>query len=127
MKIKPKIFFHGFLTWLIPFLVSFFFVGQGGELWIDETYFKSIMVVVGALVGVFFLVNYFHGVTTNHINEGLKVGLVWFAINIGLDLVLVLVGFFPYTITRYITDIGIRYLAIPIYAYGIGAVLEHKK
>jgi len=127
MKLTPKLFIYGFLTWLIPFLFSFAFVGPGGEMWIEETFFKTIMVVTGALVGTFYLVRYFRGVTANHMKVGLMVGLIWFAINIILDLILVLVGFFPYTVVIYFTDIGLRYLALPIFAYGMGAALEHKK
>lgn len=127
MKIQPKLFIYGFLTWLIPFLVSFFFVGKNAELWIDETFFKSIMVVTGALVGVYFLVHYFFGVSGDYIKESVKVGWVWFAINIVLDLILVLAGFFPYTVMSYITNIGMRYLAIPIFAVGIGVSLERRK
>lgn len=42
---------YGFLTWLVPFVVSFFFYTQDGVLIIEEALFKSIMVVTGALTG----------------------------------------------------------------------------
>jgi hypothetical protein len=126
MKWTPKIFVYGFLTWLVPFLFSFLFVGEGGAMRIDQTLFKSIMVVVGASVGIFYLVNYFRDVNDGYVKVAIAVGLLWLAINLGLDLILVVVGFFPYTISAYFTDIGIRYLVIPIFAYGIGVSLQHQ-
>jgi len=125
MKIK-KILVYGFLTWLIPFIVSFAFVDQAGEFLIPENFFKSIMVVAGALVGTFFAVRYFADVKEEYVKRGVVLGLLWLLINWILDLVMVYTGFFDMTISSYFTDIGIRYLSIPIYTIGLGFALKKK-
>lgn len=122
-----KIIWFGFLTWLIPFLVSFLFVGPNGNYFIPQTFFKTIMIITGALVGTFLMVKYFSKVKEKYLNEGITIGLYWLVINLLIDLLLVGGGFFNMSVASYFTDIGLRYLAIPIYSIGLGYVLEKKK
>jgi len=96
-----KIVLFGFLIWLIPFIASFLFMDQSGNFLIHKTFFKSIMIVVGGLVGVTLAVTYFKEIGTDHVKEGITIGVVWLVINLGLDLVLVSMGFFPMTVTQY--------------------------
>ncbi len=126
MKRVGKIIAYGFLTWLIPFIVSFFFVNQDGSFRIDETFFKTIMIIVGALVGVKLMVCYFNKVSGNYLKEGIIIGLAWLAINLILDLALVFGGMFPMGVGEYFLDIGLRYLVIPIFSIGMGYILERK-
>ena len=121
-----KIVLFGFLVWLIPFIASFLFVDQSGNFLISVTFFKSIIIVVGGLVGVTLAVTYFKEIGTDHVKEGVTIGVVWLVINLGLDLVLVSMGFFPMTVTQYFADIGLRYLSIPIYTIGTGYALKQK-
>ncbi len=121
-----KIVLFGFLIWLIPFIAGFPFVDQTGNFLIPETFFKSIMIVVGGLVGVTLAVTYFKEIGTDHVKEGITIGVVWLVINLGLDLVLVSMGFFPMTVTQYFADIGLRYLSMPIYTIGMGYALKQK-
>lgn len=121
-----KIVLFGFLLWLVPFITGFLFVDASGNFLIPETFFKSIMIVVGGLVGVVLAVTYFKDVGADFVREGAVIGVTWLVINLCLDLVFVSVGFFPMTITRYFTDIGLRYLIMPIYTIGMGYVLQQK-
>ncbi len=98
-----KMFLFGLVVWLIPFLVSFAFVDRQGNFTIDETFFKSIMVVTGALVGVVLAVRYFRDVETGYINEGILLGVIWLIVNLALDLAMVSGGFFQTTVTQYFT------------------------
>lgn len=118
-----KIVLYGFIVWFVPFIVSFAFVDQQGNFTIDETFFKSIMVVTGALVGVVLAVRYFRDVETNYVNEGIVLGVIWLVINLALDLSMVFGGFFQMGVMDYFTDIGLRYLAMPIYTIGMGYAL----
>ena len=77
---------YGFLAWLIPFVTAFFFYSKEGGLVIDIFLFKTIMIVVGAIVGAFLLVSYFKRIRANYLMEGIIVGLTWFIINILLDI-----------------------------------------
>ncbi|MCK9393806.1 MAG: hypothetical protein WCX30_03550 [Candidatus Paceibacterota bacterium] len=122
-----KIIWFGFLTWLIPFIVSFFFVDNTGNYLIPETFFKTIMIVTGGLVGTFLMAKYFIKIKGDYLKEGVIIGLSWLAINLCIDLIFVGSGFFKMSFLNYLTDIGLRYLIIPIYSIGIGYVLEKKK
>ena len=123
-----KIFLLGFLTWLIPFIASFPFVDPStGEFIVDIFLFKSIMIIVGALSGVYLAVRYFKGVSSDFLGHGIRIGLIWLLINWTLDVSLVLAGFFDMTLTAYVAEIGLRYLALPIYTIGMGYALQQKQ
>ena len=117
---------YGFLAWLIPFVVAFFFYSKEGGLVIDIFLFKSIMIVVGAISGAFLLISYFKNTHANYLYEGIIVGLTWLGINILLDLV-VLVPMSGMSIADYFTQIGLRYLVMPVMSIMVGAALANKK
>ena len=109
---------RGFLTWLIPFIVSFLFFTPNGTPLIDITFFKSIMTVLGCLVGVLLLIQSFTKIKTNYLKESIRIGLIWFLMNIVLDLIFLLpLG--KLTIMDYIIQIGIRDINIPIISIGM--------
>ncbi len=117
---------YGFLAWLIPFVTSFFFYSKEGGLTIDIFLFKSIMIVVGSISGAILLIYYFKKVNTSYFKEGLIVGLTWLSINILLDL-LILIPMSGMSIADYFTQIGIRYIVIPVMSIMVGTVLSNKK
>ena len=47
-----KIVLFGIIVWLVPFLAGFPFIDQEGNFIISETFFKSIMIVIGGIIGV---------------------------------------------------------------------------
>lgn len=114
----------GLFTWLIPFVASFPFFTPDGGLLIDKILFKSIMIVIGSLTACTFLILYFKHVTKDYVREGLTIGGIWFVMNFGLDL-LVLVPMSGMSIGEYVTEIGLRYLVIPIMAYTVGRVMTY--
>ncbi len=118
-----KIVIFGFLTWIIPFVVSFFFYTPQGQLLMDVSLFKSLMIVVGSLTGALFLVLYFRKVEKNYLQEGITVGMLWFVLNILLDLI-VLVPMTKISVETYFAQIGLRYLLIPIMSISIGYVAQ---
>jgi uncharacterized membrane protein YpjA len=106
--------------------VSFFFYTREGKLTIDIFLFKTIMIVVGSITGAFLLVSYFKKITVDYLKEGIIVGVVWFGINILLDL-LVLIPMSGMSISNYFTQIGLRYLVIPAMSIAVGTTLANKK
>ncbi len=114
----------GFLTWLIPFVVGFLLYSPEGQLLVDQLVFKSIMVVAGSITGALLLVLYFKKITSGYLFEGVVVGLVWLAINLLLDIV-VLVPLSGMTIGNYFSQIGLSYLSIPTTSIAIGFVAKH--
>ena len=119
-----KIVLFGFILWLVPFIAGFFFVDAKGNFLIPETFFKSIMIVLGSLVGVLLAVRYFKDIKSDFVNEGVLLGVIWLVINLAIDIIFVSTGFFRMTLTQYLTDIGLRYLSIPIYTIGLGYALK---
>lgn len=115
----------GFFTWLIPFAVSFLFYKSGGELVISYDLFKSIMIVVASTGGCYFLYRYFMLANNDFIRNGVITGLSWFAINIILD-VIILIPIMKVTFADYFMSIGLRYIVIPVISITMGCLL-HKK
>jgi hypothetical protein len=117
---------YGFLAWLIPFVTSIFFYTREGVLTIDVFLFKTIMIVVGSTSAAFLLISYFKKIDTSYLKEGIIVGLTWFGINILLDL-LVLIPMSGMSVADYFTQIGLRYLVMPVMSIMVGASLANKK
>lgn len=119
-----KILIFGFLVWLIPFIASLFFYTSGGKLIIDVFLFKAIMIIVGSVSAAFLLVYYFKKIHTSYLKEGIIVGLLWFGINILLDL-LILVPMSGMSIADYFTRIGLSYIVIPVMCITVGTALSN--
>lgn len=117
---------YGFLAWLIPFIASIFFYSKEAGLTVDVYFFKSIMIVIGSITAAFLLISYFKNINTNYIKEGIIVGIVWFVINIILDL-LVLIPMSGMSVGDYSIQIGLRYLVMPVMSIMVGKVLAEKK
>ena len=115
----------GFLTWLVPFVASFFFFGPASaRMTIDNDLFKSIMAVLSALVGTLLLVKYFDSVKKDYMKEGLIVGVVWAVMNWVMDFV-VLAPVMKMDTTAYFMSIGLRYLMVPIISVGMAMAIEN--
>lgn len=115
----------GFLSWLIPFAISFLFYKPGGELMVPYATFKSVILIVGTISGCYLLSRYFKFVDQRFIKNGIIVGVSWFAINILLDTVL-LIPIMKSTFPVYFKSIGLGYIAIPVISTTIGYILDKK-
>jgi len=124
-RIIAKNILLGFLSWLIPFAVSFLFYKPGGELIVPYSTFKSAIMVVGSISGCYLLFKYFEQVDGNFIKNGIAVGLSWFAINIIFDAV-ILIPMMKTTFTAYFMSIGLSYIAIPTISIAMGFLLDRK-
>ena len=124
-KLITKNLLFGFLSWLIPFVVSFLFFKPGGELAVPYATFKSTIMVVGVISGCYLLFRYFKYVEQDFIRNGVIVGLSWFAINIILD-ALFLIPIMKTTFADYFMSIGLSYISIPIISIAMGYLLERK-
>lgn len=117
---------YGFLSWLVPFVASLFFYTREGELAINIFLFKSIMIVVGSLTAAILLISYFKGIGADYLKEGVTLGFTWLFINLLLDII-VLVAMFGMPAGDYFSQIGLRYLVIPVMTITVGAALQNKK
>lgn len=121
-----KIVIFGFLAWLIPFVSALFFYTSEGEPTIDIFLFKSIMIIVGSITAAVLLVYYFKKIDADYMKEGILVGVIWYIINILLDLV-ILVPMSGMSIADYFAQIGLRYIMIPVMSITVGTALSNKK
>ena len=118
--------FYGFISWAVPLAISFGFVDPSGQFRTDIRFFKSVMFVTATITAALLLVSYFRRVKTNHLREGLLLGLVWLAMNLVLD-VAVLVPMTGMSLRDYAVQIGFGYLAIPVITLLVGKVLADAK
>jgi len=120
-----QVFWFGFLSWLIPFIFSFFFFSKEGYLLIDEGLFKSIMVVVSVGFGSFLATLRLLAIKSDYVREGIIMGVSWFVINFALDLLILLpLSNMPFSV--YVMTIAFRYFTIPIIAIAMGYLIEKK-
>jgi uncharacterized membrane protein YpjA len=124
-KLMIKNILLGFLSWLIPFAVSFLFYKPGGELIVAYATFKSVILIVGTISGCYLLFRYFKLVDQHFISNGIIVGLSWFAINILLDAI-ILMPIMKSTFAAYFMSIGMGYVAIPVISIAMGYLLDNR-
>ncbi len=124
-KIFIKNLLLGFLSWLIPFAVSFLFYKPGGELVVPYATFKSTIMLVGVISGCYLLFRYFKFVDSDFIKHAVIIGWSWFALNIILDTV-VLIPIMKTTFADYFMSIGLSYFSIPIISITMGYLLNKK-
>ena len=125
MEQPKKVLIYGILIWLIPFVASFIFYRPDGTLVISQIFFKTIMILVGAPVGIYLAVRYLGALDKDYLKAGISIGLVWFVMSVVLDLI-ILLPMSGMGIAQYFQEIGLRYLIIPMITVGMGSVLESK-
>jgi hypothetical protein len=113
---------YGLILWVIPYVTA---IPLMGLMKTDLIFFKTIMVVEGALVGGILSALYFQGVRGGFLREGVITSVVWMFVNWGLDLV-ALLPFTGHTIPRYFIEIGALYVAMAAPLVAIGYVLEQR-
>ena len=123
MKKYLKVALFGFLTWLVPFVVSFVIFPFRSS---HRPLFESIMAVVVTVSAVLFAVLYFKKLTSGFLRAGVLIGTVWFIINIVIDLMLFMEGPMKMSFSDYMMDIGLTYLIIPVVTIGFGCLLQRK-
>jgi uncharacterized membrane protein YbhN (UPF0104 family) len=117
MAAKGKAVIFGILVWLIAFIAALLIFPLRES---ARPLFESIMPVVVTVATVIFAVLYFRRVSKDHAREGILLGVLWFAINVVIDLPLMLTGPIGMSLGEYMADIGLTYLIIPAVTMGFG-------
>lgn len=112
---------YGFLVWLIPFIVAFIIFPVRES---NRPLFESIMPVVLSGSVVLFSILCFKKTQAGSTSEGLKLGLIWLAVSVVIDLLVFMQGPMKMSLSAYISDIGVTYLLIPIITTGFGYLIE---
>src|SRR5687767_10459055 len=101
----------GIAVWLVPFVVAFATFPLKTS-W--RSLFESIMPVTLAAIVVACAVRYFRQTGAVSVREGARLGLVWMAISVLIDLPLMLSPPISMPFAEYVADIGVTYLMIPV-------------
>jgi len=120
-----KLLLLGLMTWVVPFIAAFFFFDETGQIAVDMYLFKTMMLLIGGVTGALAIIIYFKKVQSGFLNQGIIVGIAWFALNFILDL-LVLLPMSGMSFGDYLVQIGLRYLMIPIMSIMAGVLLDRK-
>ncbi len=118
---------YGLVLWVVPYVTAIPLLPLMKS---DLIFFKTIMVVEGALLGGVLAALYFREVQKDFLREGMIVATVWIILSWLLDFV-ALLPFSGHSIPRYFIEIGLRYFAIlsPVgaIAYVIHARMGEKR
>ena len=124
MKSIKRTVIYGFLLWLIPFAVSIpIFPLKEAQ----SPLFETIMPITLTVFVVLFSILYFRKMESGFLSESIKLGIIWFAISIIIDLLMFMWGPMKMPFIDYMKDIGFTYLIYPIVTIGFGTLLERKK
>ena len=121
MKSLKLALLYGFLLWLIPFVVAILIFPIRTS---SRALFESIMPVVLTACVVLFLNLYFRRLEAGFLKEGTMLGVIWFVISLGLDLLMFMWGPMKMTFAEYMMDIGLTYLIFPIVTIGSGYLMQ---
>lgn len=124
MKNLKLALFYGFLIWVIPFAIAFLIFSIRES---NRPLFESIMPVVVVATTIVFTKPYLLKIDKDYYKESIKLGILWLAISIVIDLLMFMQGPMAMTFAEYISDIGVAYLIIPTITVGFGCLLEKKK
>ncbi len=108
---------------MVPFVVSILIFPIRES---QRPLFESIMPVVVTVCAVVFSILYFRKLESGFLREGILIGVVWFAINIVLDLLMFMEGPMKMSFPDYMMDIGLVYLIIPAVILGFGYLLTQR-
>ena len=112
----------GLLVWLVPFVVAFAAFPLKAK---NYPLFESIMPVALAMTVVLCSLWYFRKVDRPTVREGLLLGMLWMLLSMAIDLPLMLSPPLNYTLEKYVADVGLTYLMMPIIATGIARAASH--
>ena len=124
MKSIGKALLFAFLSWLIAFAAAFAVYPLKES---NPPFFETIMPIVLSLCAVVFSILYFKKIDSAFMKEGIYLGLIFFLLNIGIDLLLFMWGPMKMTFAAYMTDIGLTYLIYPIFSIGYGYTLDRRR
>lgn len=112
----------GVILWAVPYVTSIPLLPLMQS---DLIFFKTIMIVEGALIGALLTAIYFTKVRADYLREGILLAAIWISISWLLDFA-ALLPFTQQTIPRYFMEIGLRYLAIAAPTVVVGYVMQRR-
>jgi hypothetical protein len=105
--------FFGFLSWFIPFAVSFILFPLKKS---NAPLFGTLMGLVVLVTGGALLARYFRNRPVP-VREAVLIGTLWFFMNLVFDYPMFAYGPMQMTVPRYYSEIGLVYLTFPAFAF----------
>ena len=105
----------GFLSWLLPFAISFAVFPLKGA---NPPLFDTVMSLVVVTTAAVLARRYFRGGPGLAPGEALLLGLLWLAINLALDYPMFAYGPMQMSMAKYYSEIGAGYLLYPAFLLG---------
>jgi hypothetical protein len=103
----------GLLSWLIPFVISFFLFSMKKS---NAPLFSTLMDLVVLFAAGILLARYFRN-RPIVVREALLVGTLWFVMNLIFDYPMFAYGPMKMTALGYYSEIGLVYLTFPVFAF----------
>jgi uncharacterized membrane protein len=103
----------GLLSWLIPFVISFFIFFLKKS---NAPLFSTLMDLVELFTAGLLLALYFRS-RSLQVREALLVGTLWFVMNLVFDYPMFAYGPMKMSALGYYSEIGLVYLTFPIFAF----------
>ena len=121
MKKFFRLLLFGFLSWLLIFGASVCLFPLKKD---SEHLFEILMGFVLTICTVAFTILYFRRIHARFLWEGCWLGLAFLACNLLFDLPMFSAGPMKMPLLRYLKEIGLAYLSMPIISIGFGYVLH---
>lgn len=121
MKSFRKAILYGIFLWLIPFIVAIAIYPIKEN---NYPFFETIMPVTLTICVVFFGVLYMKKLRGDYVGEGIRIGIIWFAVSFVIDLLMFSWGKMKMPFIEYLKDIGLTYLIYPTVTIGFGILTE---
>ncbi|MCB1174314.1 MAG: hypothetical protein KDK39_12145 [Leptospiraceae bacterium] len=113
----------GLVVWALPFGISLVFYDQTSTLLIDIFAFKTLMMIVSALVGLTLLARQIPAMSPPYKSKATLLTLIWLLINWLLDFV-ILLPLAGMNSRDYFLSTGLRYLQMPLSGFFMGLALD---
>ena len=116
LQSMKKAVLFGFLVWLIPFIAGFLAWPVH-----EQPVFETILALAVAGSGLVFATIYFRSIERITRSEGVRLGALWFAIAVLIDLIMFMPAASPMhmSFVAYMLDIGLTYLIYPMITIAI--------
>ncbi|MBM3513496.1 MAG: hypothetical protein FJX59_07245 [Alphaproteobacteria bacterium] len=119
-----KIVVYGFILWLVPFVVAFFLYTPEGTPRYSKDLFESVMMIVIVPLACLLAYRLFVSPARSPVS-GLVVVIAWAAVSVALDLPTIVMTF-DMTLSDYLIDVALSYLAIPAITIAIAKAVHAK-
>jgi hypothetical protein len=117
MNHKKRAILYGLAIWAFTLFVALLIFPLRDS---ERRLFESIMPVALASATVAAALRYFRTGVPGGALAGFRVGLIWLALSLAIDLVVFSRGPMAMSLADYVKDVGVTYLMIPVIASGFG-------